>query len=77
MKTISDEELLRITVQFYGKDFTEATPEKQCKILKAERETNEQIEKAGGVQNWYASGQGRVFEFEHVDDGNREDTIES
>jgi hypothetical protein len=69
MGSILDEkELVRITSDFFGKEFTEATPEKQKQILdayrKVEAETNQQIEEAGGVENWYASGMGRVLCFE-------------
>ena len=31
---------------------------------KVEAETNQQIEEAGGVKNWYESGRGRVLDFE-------------
>ncbi len=31
---------------------------------KVEAETNQQIEEAGGVENWYASGRGRLLDFE-------------
>ena len=59
---------LFFTSDFFGKEFTEATPEKQKQILdayrKVEAETNQQIEEAGGVENWYASGMGRVLCFE-------------
>ncbi len=65
MKILDEKELIRITSDFYGKDFTEATPEKQKEILDAyrrvEAETNEQIRQAGSVENWYASGQGRLL----------------
>lgn len=65
LQPISDEELLRITIQFYGKTFTEASEEKKKEILdayrKAENETIEQIKAAGSVEAWYASGIGRQF----------------
>jgi hypothetical protein len=34
---------------------------------RAEKETNDQIEAAGGVEQWYESGEGRVFIWDDED----------
>lgn len=62
---LTNEELERLLIQFYGSDYTEASSKDKQKIIdsyrKVEEENNKQIELAGGVQNWYASGQGRMI----------------
>lgn len=66
MNNILDEkELIKILTDFYDKDFSEASSEEQKKYIesyrKVEIESNKQIRAAGGVENWYASGQGRMI----------------
>ena len=62
---ISNEELLKLLKDFYGSNFTDVDQSQQQKMInayrKVESETNEQIKDAGGVKNWYASGQGRLL----------------
>ena len=70
-KKLPQKELERISAQFYGKEYTKATPEKKKeyddRYRKVEADTNRQIELAGGVEAWYLSGQGRLMEFETSD----------
>jgi len=67
LKILPQKELERISAQFYGKEYTNATPEKKKEYdynyRKVEAESNRQIELAGGVEAWYLSGQGRLMEF--------------
>jgi len=64
---LPQEELERISADFYGKDYTEATPEKKKEFddayRRVEEDTNKQILDAGSVQAWYESGQGRLLYF--------------
>lgn len=66
--TITQDKLERISAKFYGKEYTNATPEKKReyddKFREVEAESNRQIELAGSVEAWYLSGQGRTMEFE-------------
>ena len=65
MKLLPQDELIRISRDFYGKQWEEYTDEEKDNIFesyrKVEKETNEQIEKHGNVQKWYESGEGRII----------------
>lgn len=64
---LPQEELERISAQFYGKEYTEASPGKKKEFddsyRKVEQETNSQILAAGSITAWYESGQGRLLTF--------------
>lgn len=76
LKILPQKELLRILAQFYGKDYTNASPIEQQRLIdnyrKVEAESNREIELAGSVEDWYASGQGRLMEFETSDRHDRQ-----
>lgn len=66
-KILDEKELVKMLIDFYEDEFTDASPEKKQKFIdsyrKAEAETNKEIEEAGSVEAWYASGQGRLMNF--------------
>ena len=65
---ISEEELIKLLSDFYGKEYTEVSEEEQQRLRqsyrKVELENTEEIKKAGGFENWYASGEGRLMSFD-------------
>ena len=66
-KKLSDAELYAGLSDFYGDAFTKASKEVQDEMIKsyrdAERQTELEIEKAGGVEKWYTSGKGRTMNY--------------
>lgn len=74
-KLLPEEELIKLLSDFYGKDYIEASDLAKKELhdgyRKAERENIEQIRQAGGVENWYLSGQGRLLNL--TDNGRTKD----
>jgi hypothetical protein len=66
-KKLSDAELYAGLSDFYGDAFTKASKEVQDEMIKsyrdAEKQTELEIEKAGGVEKWYASDKGRTMNY--------------
>lgn len=61
---LTDEEIdhLALFSGTYGEDADEQTKELwRNAYRKVEAETNMQIQRAGGIKNWYESGEGRLI----------------
>ena len=58
------EELYLFSGTYREEDSQEVKDKWHESYRKVEAETNKQIEEAGGVENWYASGRGRLLDFE-------------
>jgi hypothetical protein len=58
------EELCLFSGTYKEEDSQEVKDKWHESYRKIEAETNQQIEEAGGVENWYASGVGRLLDFE-------------
>ena len=68
--TLTDEQIddLMLMTGTYNKDASQETILMWREAYrKAEKETNDQIEEAGGIEQWYESGQGRVFIWDNED----------
>jgi hypothetical protein len=65
MNILDEKELIEMLANFYGKDFIDVSLKEQQiyidRYRKVEIRNNAEIEKAGGIKNWYASGEGRVL----------------
>ena len=75
LKILPQDELIKMLCMFYGKEYTDASPIEKEKYIenyrRVEAESNREIELAGGIEKWYASGQGRVMEFVTSGNNNR------
>ena len=68
MNNIITLKLVRMIIDFIGKkEWNNYSKQEKIDWIvsyrKVEEETNKQIELAGSVENWYASGQGRLLQF--------------
>lgn len=65
MENVSEQELIKLLIQFYGEQFTNASEDEKSKYIsdfrKVESENIEEIKKYESVENWYLSGQGRIW----------------
>ena len=63
---LPQEELERISREFYSPEWDNYSEEKKQQIYdsyrKVEKQTNESIERYGSVEKWYESGEGRLLE---------------
>ena len=68
--TLTDEQIddLMLATGTYKEDASQETILTWREAYRrAEKETNDEIEAAGGIEQWYESGQGRVFIWEDED----------
>ena len=68
--TLTDEQIddLMLATGTYNEDASQETILTWREAYRrAEKETNDQIEAAGGIEQWYESGQGRVFVWDDED----------